>query len=108
MSSRPEVVDAQGGPMTGNAGGPMPLAKPAARWSHVAGKRQTGLGERSHRSRYAPGLSGRAGRCHQDHHEEGAHAGSRHGLHRPTKPLGPEFAYSPHQRVLRHSVQFQG
>jgi hypothetical protein len=27
MCSRPEVVDAQGGPMTGNAGGPMPLAK---------------------------------------------------------------------------------
>jgi hypothetical protein len=25
--------------MTGNAGGPMPLAKPA-RWSHAAGKRQ--------------------------------------------------------------------
>ena len=40
ISRRPEVVDAQGGPMTGNGGGPMPLAKPAARWSHVAGKRQ--------------------------------------------------------------------
>jgi hypothetical protein len=41
MSVRPEVVDAQGGPMTGNGGGPMPLAKLAARWSHVAGKRQS-------------------------------------------------------------------
>ena len=27
------------GPMTGNTGGPMPLAKPAATWSHLAGKR---------------------------------------------------------------------
>ncbi|HEX9546800.1 MAG TPA: hypothetical protein VF942_05650, partial [Acidimicrobiales bacterium] len=37
---RPALVDPQGGPMTGNRGGPMPLAKPAAAtWSHVAGKR---------------------------------------------------------------------
>ena len=29
-----------GGPMTGNAGGPMPLAKLPGSWSHLAGKRQ--------------------------------------------------------------------
>ena len=52
MSSRPEVVDAQGGPITGNAGGPMPLAKLAARWSHVAGKRQRA---RARGERAAPG-----------------------------------------------------
>jgi len=33
-------VDPQGGPITGKRGGPMSLAKPAASWSHVAGKRQ--------------------------------------------------------------------
>jgi len=31
--------------MTGNGGGPMPLAKPAARWSLLAGKRQSCCGE---------------------------------------------------------------
>ena len=40
MSLQPALVDGQGGPITGNGGGPMPLAKPAASWSHVAGKRQ--------------------------------------------------------------------
>ena len=40
MSLRPAEVDPQGGPITGKRGGPMPLAKPAASWSHVAGKRQ--------------------------------------------------------------------
>ena len=40
MSLRPALVDPQGGPMTGNGGGPMSLAKPAVSWSHVAGKRQ--------------------------------------------------------------------
>ena len=40
MSLRPAWVDAQGGPITGNGGGPMPLAKPAVNWSHLAGKRQ--------------------------------------------------------------------
>ncbi len=40
MTPRPALVDPHGGPMTGNKGGPMPLAKPAATWSHVAGKRQ--------------------------------------------------------------------
>ncbi len=39
MTPRPALVDPHGGPMTGNKGGPMPLAKPAATWSHVAGKR---------------------------------------------------------------------
>ena len=39
MSLRPASVDPQGGPITGNGGGPMPLAKSAATWSHVAGKR---------------------------------------------------------------------
>jgi hypothetical protein len=29
------------GPITGNRGGPMPLAKTTATWSHVAGKRQS-------------------------------------------------------------------
>jgi len=29
--------------MTGNGGGPMPLAKPAVRWSYVAGKRHSVL-----------------------------------------------------------------
>ena len=29
-----------GGPMTGNRGGPIPLAKPAATWSHAVVKRQ--------------------------------------------------------------------
>ena len=42
MSLRPEVVDPQSGPITGNGGGPMPLAKSVARWSHVAGKRHGG------------------------------------------------------------------
>lgn len=41
MTPRPASVDAQGGPMTGNGGGPMSLAKPAANWSHVTGKRHT-------------------------------------------------------------------
>ena len=40
MSLRPALVDPQGGPITGNGGGPMSLAKPAASWSHVTGKRQ--------------------------------------------------------------------
>jgi hypothetical protein len=35
----------RGGPMTGNGGGPMPLAKLAAKWSHVAGKRQCGMNQ---------------------------------------------------------------
>src|SRR6266508_2934873 len=39
MTPRPALVDPHGGPMTGNKGGPMPLAKPSATWSHVAGKR---------------------------------------------------------------------
>ena len=39
MSLRPAWVDPQGGPITGNEGGPMSLAKPAASWSHVTGKR---------------------------------------------------------------------
>jgi hypothetical protein len=43
MSLRPALVDAQGGPITGKRGGPMSLAKPAASWSHVAGKRQYGV-----------------------------------------------------------------
>jgi hypothetical protein len=38
MSLRPAEVDPQGGPITGNGGGPMPLAKLVARWSYVAGK----------------------------------------------------------------------
>lgn len=42
MSLRPEVVDAQGGPMTGNGSGPMPLAKPVAKWSHATGRRHNG------------------------------------------------------------------
>ena len=37
MSFRPALVDRQGGPITGKAGGPMSLAKPAINWSHVAG-----------------------------------------------------------------------
>lgn len=40
MTPRPASVDAQGGPMTGNGGGPMSLARPAATWSHMTGKRQ--------------------------------------------------------------------
>ena len=39
MSLRPASVDPQGGPITGNGGGPMSLAKPAASWSHATGKR---------------------------------------------------------------------
>lgn len=39
MTPQPALVDPQGGPMTGNGGGPMPLAKPGATWSHIAGKR---------------------------------------------------------------------
>ena len=41
MSLRSALVDPQGGPITGNGGGPMSLAKPAASWSHVTGKRQS-------------------------------------------------------------------
>ena len=41
MSLQPALVDGQGGPITGNGGGPMPLAKPAASWSHMAGKRHS-------------------------------------------------------------------
>src|SRR5450759_1876471 len=44
MSLRPASVDPQGGPITGNGGGPMSLAKPAASWSHVTGKRHALLG----------------------------------------------------------------
>ncbi len=33
--------------MTGNRGGPIPLAKPAATWSHAAGKRQVLRRERN-------------------------------------------------------------
>ncbi len=40
MCLRPALADPQGGPITGKRGGPMSLAKPAAAWSHVAGKRQ--------------------------------------------------------------------
>ena len=43
MSLRPASVDPQGGPITGNGGGPMPLAKPTATWSHVTGKRHPKL-----------------------------------------------------------------
>lgn len=43
MSFRPALVDRQGGPITGKAGGPMSLAKPAINWSHGAGKRHIGL-----------------------------------------------------------------
>ena len=39
MIPRPALVDGQGGPITGNEGGPMPLAKLPVSWSHVAGKR---------------------------------------------------------------------
>ena len=41
MTLRPALVDPHGGPMTGNRGGPIPLAKPAATWSHAAGKRHS-------------------------------------------------------------------
>ncbi len=41
MPPRPALVDLTGGPMTGNGNGPMPLANPAATWSHLAGKRHT-------------------------------------------------------------------
>ena len=47
MTLRPALVDPQGGPMTGNRGGPIPLAKPAVTWSHAAGKRHSGLGCRT-------------------------------------------------------------
>jgi transposase InsO family protein len=43
MTLRPALVDPQDGPMTGNRGGPIPLAKPAATWSHAAGKRQASI-----------------------------------------------------------------
>jgi hypothetical protein len=43
MSLRPVVADPQGGPITGNGGGPMSLAKPPAQWSHVTGKRHSRL-----------------------------------------------------------------
>jgi hypothetical protein len=44
MTPRPALVDPPGGPITGNRGGPMPLAKPAATWSHLAGKRHDAEG----------------------------------------------------------------
>ena len=44
MSLRPVVADPQGGPITGNGGGPMSLAKPPAQWSHVTGKRHGASG----------------------------------------------------------------
>ena len=45
MRLRPAEVDPQGGPITGKEGGPMSLAKPATKWSHVTGKRQAELTE---------------------------------------------------------------
>ena len=51
MTLRPAVVDPQGGPTTGNGGGPMPLAKLPVSWSHVAGKRQTPMISATNRGR---------------------------------------------------------
>ena len=59
MTSRPASVDPQGGPMTGNGGGPMPLAKPAGTWSHLAGKRHLTAREREVERLVVQGLTNR-------------------------------------------------